>query len=56
VTETTTSETPPEQAAEVVAESEPKTEAQVGAPVWVWVVYVLGSIAAAVFAGSLLSK
>jgi hypothetical protein len=57
MTETTpeTPETPAEEPVEAAAapKQEPKAKSQVGTPVWVWAVYVLGGLAATVFAGSL---
>jgi predicted lipid-binding transport protein (Tim44 family) len=55
VSETTTPQTPPEEPAKAasVPKPEPKPEAPSGTPVWVWAVYVLGGLAATVFAGSL---
>jgi len=51
VTETTAAETPPGTAADAVAESRPGFAAT---PVWVWVVYGLGILAAVIFAVSFL--
>jgi hypothetical protein len=51
VTETTTPETTPHEPAE--AAPPPKQAPQGGTPAWVWVVYVLGVLAATVFAASL---
>jgi hypothetical protein len=52
VTETTTPEPPLEEPAEAATASKP-TPPQAGTPAWVWVVYILGALAATVFAGSI---
>jgi hypothetical protein len=51
VTETTTPDTTPHEPAEAAPPS--KQAPQGGTPAWVWVVYVLGVLAATVFAASL---